>query len=231
MGKRTFDIFVSMIGLLLLALPLALIAVAIKITDGRPVFYRQLRIGRGARPFWLYKFRTMRSLENGPVITAEGDSRVTAIGQVLRRWKLDELPQLLNVLRGDMSVVGPRPEAERLVRYYTAEQRKVLEQTPGLASMAQLVYPHEAALLRGCSNPEEVYTRDLMPRKLAVDIEYERTRTFVSDLKLLAELVLLISIGKSGRIDRNVAIGSSGQRSEACDKRLNAPIPVQDQHL
>jgi lipopolysaccharide/colanic/teichoic acid biosynthesis glycosyltransferase len=207
MGKRTFDIFFSVIGFLVLALPLLLIGAAIKISDGGPVFYRQLRAGRGARPFWLYKFRTMRPLQGGAVVTTGGDPRVTPIGCVLRRWKIDEIPQLWNILRGDMSVVGPRPEAERLVCHYSLGQRQVLEQTPGLASMAQLVYPHEAELLRGCVNPEEVYTRDIMPRKIAVDIEYGRTRTFTSDLKLLGELLLLIAMGKSPRMDLSFAVG------------------------
>jgi lipopolysaccharide/colanic/teichoic acid biosynthesis glycosyltransferase len=201
--RRSFDIVVSAVGLVLFACPFAVIALAIKLSSTGPAFYRQQRIGRGEQPFCLYKFRTMRVRGDGPLITVEGDPRITQVGTALRRWKLDELPQLWNVLRGDMSIIGPRPEVERLVRYYTPEQRRLLEQTPGLAGLSQLVYPHEADVLKGYPNPEEVYRQHLMPKKLTVDLEYERSRTFRSDLVLLAEIILLSLLGKSYRIDRN----------------------------
>jgi lipopolysaccharide/colanic/teichoic acid biosynthesis glycosyltransferase len=206
--KRSFDIAVSAGCLILLALLFAVIALAIKLSSAGPVFYRQQRIGRGQQPFCLYKFRTMHVRGDGPLITVEGDPRITCVGRALRRWKLDELPQLWNVLRGDMSIVGPRPEVERLVRYYTPEQRLILEQTPGLAGLSQLVYPHEADVLRGYPNPEEVYRQHLMPKKLAVDLEYECIRTFRSDLLLVAEIMLLSLLGKSYRIDRTFYIPS-----------------------
>ena len=141
MTKRVFDVVVAAASLTVLAVPCALIAWAIKLSSPGRVIYRQRRIGRGGQPFCLYKFRTMRCTERGPQVTVEGDPRITPIGRWLRRWKLDELPQLWNVLRGDMSVVGPRPEVERFVRYYTPEQRRVLDQTPGLAGMAQAGLP------------------------------------------------------------------------------------------
>jgi lipopolysaccharide/colanic/teichoic acid biosynthesis glycosyltransferase len=206
--KRSFDIVVSAGCLILFALPFAVIALAIKLSSAGPVFYRQQRVGRGQQPFCLYKFRTMHVRGDGPLITVEGDPRITWVGRALRRWKLDELPQLWNVLRGDMSIVGPRPEVERLVRYYTPEQRRILEQTPGLAGLSQLVYPHEADVLQGYPNPEEVYRQHLMPKKLAVDLEYERIRTFRSDLLLVAEIMLLSLLGKSYRIDRTFYIPS-----------------------
>jgi lipopolysaccharide/colanic/teichoic acid biosynthesis glycosyltransferase len=206
--RRSFDIAVSAGGLVLLALPFTLIALAIKLSSTGPVFYRQQRIGRGQQPFCLYKFRTMYVSGDGPLITVEGDPRITWVGRALRRWKLDELPQLWNVLRGDMSIIGPRPEVERLVRYYTPEQKRILEQTPGLAGLSQLVYPHEADVLQGYPNPEEVYRQHLMPKKLAVDLEYERSRTFRSDLLLVAEIMLLSLLGKSYRIDRTFYIPS-----------------------
>ena len=204
--KRLFDMVVSAVGIVLLAFPFAIIALAIKLSSTGPVFYRQQRIGRGAQPFCLYKFRTMRVRVDGPPITVEGDPRITPVGRALRRWKLDELPQLWNVLRGEMSIIGPRPEVERLVRYYTPEQRRLLEQTPGLAGLSQLVYPHEAHVLQGYPNPEEVYRQHLMPRKLTVDLEYERNRTFWSDLLLLAEIILLSLLDKSYRIDSSFYI-------------------------
>jgi lipopolysaccharide/colanic/teichoic acid biosynthesis glycosyltransferase len=203
--KRLFDLMVSLTGLTLLAAPFAVIALAIKVSNPGTVFYRQKRIGLGGRPFWLYKFRSMRNSEGGAQVTVDGDPRITAIGRVLRRWKLDELPQLYNILRGDMSVIGPRPEVERFVQRYTAQERRVLEQIPGLAGLAQLVYPHEADLLRGCNDPEEAYARYLLPRKLAVDLQYGERRTFWSDMQLLGELALLI-LGKSYRTDRDFRI-------------------------
>jgi lipopolysaccharide/colanic/teichoic acid biosynthesis glycosyltransferase len=204
--RRSFDIVVSAVGLVLLAFPFAVISLAIKLSSPGPVLYRQQRIGRSEKPFWLYKFRTMHVSLDGPLITVQGDPRITRVGKALRRWKLDELPQLWNVLCGDMSIIGPRPEVERLVRYYTPEQKRLLQGTPGLAGLSQLVYPHEADVLQGYPNPEEVYRQHLMPRKLAVDLEYERHRTFWSDLLLLAEIILLSVIGKSYRIDRNFSI-------------------------
>ena len=202
--KRLFDILFSLVSLSLLILPFAVIGTAIKISSRGPVFYRQQRIGLGGRPFWLYKFRTMYGGVGGSLITVEGDSRITPLGRVLRRWKLDELPQLWNVVLGEMGIIGPRPEAERLVRQYTPEQHRILESTPGLAGMSQLVYPHEAELLRGCRDPEEVYVKALMPRKIAVDLEYERTRTFLTDLSLLGKLLLLIAVRKSRHTEHDL---------------------------
>jgi lipopolysaccharide/colanic/teichoic acid biosynthesis glycosyltransferase len=203
--KRLFDILFSLVGLTLLALPFAVIVPAIKLSSRGPVFYRQQRIGRGGKPFWLYKFRTMYVGEAGSLLTVKGDPRITPVGRILRRWKLDELPQLWNVLVGEMSVIGPRPEVERYVSYYTPEQRRLLEQTPGLAGLSQLVYPTEADMLRHCVNPEEFYIRQLMPKKLAVDLQYQTSRTFWSDLKLLLEMVLLI-LGRSYRVDRDFSV-------------------------
>jgi lipopolysaccharide/colanic/teichoic acid biosynthesis glycosyltransferase len=196
MAKRLFDIAIASTGLIVWAVPFAVIALAVKLSSPGPVRFCQQRVGRGGRLFWLYKFRTMRCNAGGTEVTVAGDRRITPVGKILRRLKLDELPQLWNVLVGDMSVIGPRPEVERFVRHYTPEQRAVLEQTPGLAGLAQLVYPHEAEMLGGHPNPEELYVREIMPRKLAVDLEYEKTRTFWSDLRLAFEIALFIIFGR-----------------------------------
>jgi lipopolysaccharide/colanic/teichoic acid biosynthesis glycosyltransferase len=209
--KRSFDILFALAGLSLLALPFAVIGAAIKLSSRGPVFFRQQRIGRGGKPFWLYKFRTMYVGKGGSLLTVEGDPRITPMGRLLRRWKLDELPQLWNVLRGDMSVIGPRPEVGRYVAHYTPEQRLLLEQTPGLAGLSQLVYPTEAEMLRHCVAPEEFYVRELMPKKIAVDLQYETSRTFWSDLELLLEMVLLI-LGRRSRVDRDFCVVSSEKR-------------------
>jgi lipopolysaccharide/colanic/teichoic acid biosynthesis glycosyltransferase len=219
MLNRVFDLFVSSISIFVLAVPLALVALTVKIFDGGPVFYRQVRIGRNGKPFWFYKFRTMKVSTAGSLVTTKGDPRVTRIGQVLRCWKLDELPQLWNILRGDMGVVGPRPEAERLVHQYTVEQQRILEITPGLAGMSQLVYPHEAELLRRYADPEEFYVRELMPRKIAVDLEYQRTRTFLTDLGLLGKLLLLIVFGRSRHTDHDLDACAAVEMKPGADVR------------
>ena len=219
MIRRTFDCCAGAFGLAIAAVPLAVSVFLIWATSRGPVIYRQTRIGRGGRPFCLYKLRTMSGPtmsgpQVGPQVTAIGDPRVSRVGRVLRQFKLDELPQLWNVLKGDMSIVGPRPEVPRFVDQYTSAQRAILAATPGLASMAQLVYPHEARLLCGHPDPESAYVRYLMPRKIDVDLQYERTRTLWSDLELLAEIGLLLA-GKSFRIDRLLDVPSPpGHRSD-----------------
>jgi lipopolysaccharide/colanic/teichoic acid biosynthesis glycosyltransferase len=182
--------------------------VAVKLALGGPVIYRQVRVGRHGRPFCLYKLRTMSDSPGGPQVTRVGDVRIGRLGRLLRRLKLDEVPQLWNVLRGDMSVIGPRPEVPRFVARYTDTERAILAVRPGLASLAQLVYPHEAALLSGHGDPEEAYVRYLMPLKIQVDLQYERARTIWSDLRLIAELSLLVT-GKSFRVDRVLRIPMS----------------------
>jgi lipopolysaccharide/colanic/teichoic acid biosynthesis glycosyltransferase len=208
MKRHLPDRVVAAAGLAALSLPLALAAAAVKATSAGPVFYRQPRIGRDGRPFDLVKFRTMRAGAAGAQITVAADSRVTPVGRVLRRLKIDELPQLWNVLKGDMALIGPRPEVPRFVAHYTAEQRAILRAMPGLASRAQLVYPHEADLLLTADDPEHTYVTQLMPKKIAVDLEYERRRTVWTDLGLIAELVLLVA-GVRLRADHSVRISSS----------------------
>ena len=204
MTQRLFDIASSAMALIVFSLPLLVIIILIKMLDSGPVFYHQRRIGRGGNPFDLYKFRTMRKSSDSSLVTVTGDSRITPLGQILRRWKLDELPQLWNVLRGDMRIIGPRPEAEKLVQYYTPSQRQLLDYKPGLAGLSQLVFPHEADLLRVSKNPENFYLKHLMPKKIAVDLEYERQRTFWSDIFLLIEVLFFVLSGKTSRKDNTL---------------------------
>jgi lipopolysaccharide/colanic/teichoic acid biosynthesis glycosyltransferase len=186
--KRLFDIIASIAGLMLLSPLFAVIAVAVKAHDGGPVFYRATRIGKDGRPFRLYKFRTMviGADKLGPGITAGGDTRVTKMGRWLRRTKLDELPQLINVLAGDMSLVGPRPEDPRYVALYTPEQRKVLAVRPGITSAASLAYRREEQMLGG-ADWEATYRGQVMPAKIAIDLEYMANRSFWSDLVLIIQ--------------------------------------------
>lgn len=211
LGKRLFDLVTAGSALVVLALPLAIVAMIIKCSSRGPVMFKQQRVGQFGRSFRLYKFRTMQLAVAGTEVTTEGDRRIYPVGRWLRRWKIDELPQLWNIVRGEMSMIGPRPEVPRFVGHYTAEQRRVLDSKPGLASMAQLMYPYEAKLLAGVSDPERTYLTHLMPRKVAADLAYERTRSFWSDLKLVAELALLVA-GKSYRTDTSLRVGSSDAR-------------------
>jgi lipopolysaccharide/colanic/teichoic acid biosynthesis glycosyltransferase len=213
MTKRWCDIAVAGTALLLAAPVVALAAAAIRLSSRGPVLYVQERIGRGGRPFRLYKLRTMIRAASGAQVTAANDARVTGIGRLLRRTKIDELPQLWNVLRGDMTLIGPRPEVERYVRQYNPEQRRILAYVPGLASLAQLMYPQEPELLRTAADPETFYVRQLMPRKVAVDLAYERERTVWTDLRLIADILLLVA-GRHSRIDRSLMTPPGGLPNE-----------------
>lgn len=191
MIKRLFDVVASLAGLLVLAPLFAGLALAVKLYDGGPVFYRARRVGRGGRLFALFKFRSMvtDADRRGPGITMQGDARITPVGRFLRRTKLDELPQLLNVVRGDMSLVGPRPEDPRYVALYTEAQRRALDVRPGITSAASLAYRHEEQELSG-PDGEHVYVQEVMPHKLDIDLAYLRERSFWSDLRLIWRTVL-----------------------------------------
>lgn len=193
MLKRLFDLLASGLGLLLLSPLFALIALLVRLTSPGPIFYRARRVGRGGREFTLYKFRSMvaNADRQGPGITAAGDPRVTPIGRVLRRTKLDELPQLWNVLRGDMSLVGPRPEDPRYVALYTPEQRRVLDVRPGITSLASIEYRNEEAILRG-PDWEQRYIREVMPAKLAIDLRYVQQATLLTDLLIILRTLLAL---------------------------------------
>jgi lipopolysaccharide/colanic/teichoic acid biosynthesis glycosyltransferase len=165
---------------------LALIALLIRLTSPGPILYRAWRVGRGGREFTLYKFRSMvvGAEKNGPGITAADDPRITPVGRILRRTKLDELPQLWNVLRGDMSLVGPRPEDPRYVAFYLPEQRRVLSVRPGITSLASIEYRHEEDSLR-CAGCEERYIQEVMPAKLAMDLRYVEQATLPGDIVII----------------------------------------------
>ena len=193
MVKRLFDVLVSAAALLLLS-PLFLgVAIAIKLSSPGPIFYRAVRVGRHGVPFKLYKFRSMvvNADKIGAGITTAHDPRITPIGRFLRRTKLDELPQLINVLRGEMSLVGPRPEDPRYVALYTEEQRRVLRARPGMTSLASVRYRNEQALLSG-DDWETRYIQQIMPDKLAIDLQYMERATLLSDLGVLWQTFLAL---------------------------------------
>lgn len=183
--KRLIDILAAALGLALLAPLLALIALAIKLDSPGPVLFRQQRMGRGFRPFSIYKFRTMKTAAGGPAITVGSDQRITRVGAFLRRSKLDELPQLFNVLKGDMALVGPRPEVPRYVEMFRDEYQEILKVRPGLTDLASLKYSDEAALLGRAADPEEEYIRRLLPDKIRLAQEYLRRSSVLFDLRLI----------------------------------------------
>lgn len=192
--KRLFDIFSSAIVLVLLSPLLILLALAITIDSKGGVFYKQERIGKNGKAFMLYKFRSMRTGADrkGLITVGSNDDRTTKVGRFIRKYKLDELPQLINILKNDMSVVGPRPEVEKYVRLYTAEQRKVLSAKPGLTDLASLAYINENEILGKAAHPEKTYVEQIMPAKLRLNLEYIEKQSFWFDLKIIAKTVLRI---------------------------------------
>jgi len=189
--KRGMDIIASALGLLALTPVFLGVALAIKLDDGGPVFYRQLRVGRNEKPFFILKFRTMvqNADRAGLPLTVGADPRVTKVGQLLRRAKLDELAQLVNVLRGHMSLVGPRPEVPRYVEMYTPLQQLVLRLRPGITDPASIRYRDENALLGNAADPERVYIDTVMPAKLAINIQYLRDFSVWKDCGILLSTV------------------------------------------
>jgi len=191
--KRCIDLVVVIVLLLLLSPVLAVAAIAVKCSGSGPIFFRQTRVGHGGTPFEILKFRTMRTSRSpGLLITGAGDPRVTPVGRVLRRWKVDELPQLVNVLRGEMSFVGPRPEVPRYVDMFAEQYRELLAVRPGITDIASMAFRDEETLLGRSPNPEDLYVREILPRKLALSQAYVRRRSFGLDLRLIARTVAAI---------------------------------------
>ncbi|HEU4950851.1 MAG TPA: sugar transferase [Holophagaceae bacterium] len=193
-ATRIFDGLAALLGLLILLPFFAIIALLVKLQDRGPVFYRQERVGRGGRPFRIWKFRTMvvDADRAGKPLTVGADPRVTRIGAFLRRWKLDELPQLLNVVAGEMGLVGPRPEVPKYVAHYTEEQRAVLALRPGVTDLASIAYRNESELLAGLEDPEAHYLQVILPDKIRINLDYSARASLGRNLKvILATLGLM----------------------------------------
>ena len=187
---RFIDVAVSVIGLFVLSPLFLLLALLIKLDSSGPVFYRAQRVGRHGILFRQYKFRSMvvRADRVGPQITTAQDDRMTKIGRFLRHYKLDELPQLINVCKGEMSLIGPRPESPDYVVHYTPVQRQVLNVLPGITSPASLAYRHEQDMLVG-DDWQNIYLTEILPQKLAIELEYLTERTLWQDLILIVRTV------------------------------------------
>ncbi|HQY08230.1 MAG: sugar transferase [Burkholderiales bacterium] len=196
MAKRAFDLLAAGLGLLLLAPLLLAVAVAIQLDSPGPVFYRQERVGRGGRVFRIHKFRSMthNPVDRGPQLTVGDDARITRVGAWLRRSKVDELAQLIDVLRGDMSLVGPRPEVPRYVAMYPQALRdKVLSVRPGITDFASIEFRHENALLARSDDPERSYREEVLPVKLALQARYVDEAGLLTDLRLILRTLRAIA--------------------------------------
>lgn len=194
MIKRLFDIFASILGLVIILIPSLVIAILIVFDSRGGVFYIQKRIGKNAKPFGVYKFRTMKpaSDSKGLLTVGNADTRITRVGYYLRKYKLDELPQLLNVLKGDMSIVGPRPEVPKYVELYSDEQKGVLKVKPGITDLASIEYMDENDLLAKSENPEQTYIEVIMPSKLQLGLKYIDNQSFINDIKIIVKTIFKI---------------------------------------
>lgn len=192
--KRIFDIVVSVCGLILLSPLFLFLAVWIKLDSRGPVFYRQVRVGRNNKDFRIFKFRSMKEgSDQASLVTIGGhDSRITRSGYILRKFKLDELPQLINVFVGDMSLVGPRPEVRHYVDYWTPEQMHVLDVRPGITDPASIKYRNENDLLDKAENPEEFYINVIMQEKIRLYLEYVENQSLWYDIRLIFQTIKVV---------------------------------------
>src|SRR6266581_8632982 len=192
--KRWFDLILSLLGLIVLAPVFAAIAAAIKVESAGPMFYRGVRAGRYGKAFRIFKFRTMvedAEKIGGPSSSAD-DPRITRVGDLLRRYKLDELPQLLNVVKGEMSLVGPRPEVLEEVLLYTEEEKRLLEVRPGITDWASIRFRNEGEILRGSADPHAAYREKIRPEKIRLGLEYVERRSFLTDCKIIVRTLKAI---------------------------------------
>src|SRR5262245_6051115 len=194
MMKRTFDILVSAAGLVLLSPIFLVVALLIKADSPGPIFFLQERMGRRFQPFHIYKFRTMvpEAPRLGKLITAGEDPRITHVGRILRQTKIDELPQLLNVLKGDMSLVGPRPEVRQYVELFRPDYEEILQVSPGITDLASVHYRRESEILGQAENPEERYVKEILPEKIRLAKEYLRQSSLYFDASLIIQTLLVL---------------------------------------
>jgi lipopolysaccharide/colanic/teichoic acid biosynthesis glycosyltransferase len=197
MIKRLFDLVIALPLLMLVSPILLVIAVLIKLNSKGPIFYLQQRVGLNGADFFIYKFRTMRiGADKLGLLTVGGrDPRVTSVGYFLRKYKLDELPQLINVVNGSMSLVGPRPEVRKYVDMYNSEQRKVLNAKPGITDYASIEYADENNLLASSENPERTYIDEIMPAKLKLNMKYIAEQGVITDIKIIFSTVIRVIRG------------------------------------
>ncbi len=216
MLKRGFDFIAAAVGLLLLSPLLLATAAAVKLTSTGPVFFRQERIGRGGKPFFILKFRSMvaDAPTRGGQITFGADPRITAVGRLLRKTKIDELPQLFNVLRGEMSLVGPRPEVRKYVDMFNEDYEEILRVRPGITDLASVKYRDEAAVLGAATDPEKEYVERVLPEKIRLARQYVRRQSLLLDLGII--------VGTLCRLVGDAAVGRRGSGMVCSPKRPSA---------
>jgi lipopolysaccharide/colanic/teichoic acid biosynthesis glycosyltransferase len=200
LAKRFFDGLFSVLGLMLASPVILAFAILIKREDGGPVFYRGVRFGRQGEPFKMLKFRTMviDAEKLGGPSTADDDPRITRVGRLIRKYKIDELPQLINVLKGEMSFVGPRPEVKHYVDMFSEEEKGILTVRPGITDWASLWNPDEGAILAGSPDPEKAYMEKIRPTKLRLQLKYVRERSLWADLKIVFFTAKTVLLGPGG---------------------------------
>jgi lipopolysaccharide/colanic/teichoic acid biosynthesis glycosyltransferase len=203
MLKRAFDLIGSLLALIVLSPVFLITAILIKLDSPGSVLYMAERIGKDGETFEMYKFRTMvaDAVRLGPAITYNADPRITRVGRFLRRTHIDEWPQFFNILRGDMSFVGPRPEAPICVEYYTPQQREVLKARPGMTGLAQVQYMQNEAAMLDATTLDEVYLNEILPKKLELDLQYIQSQSILLDLKLLIQTLFINLIERSSDDD------------------------------
>jgi len=194
MVKRTIDFFAAFIGLIVLSPFFLIIAVLVKLDSRGPIFYLQNRVGLKGKLFQLFKFRSMKIEADklAPITIGQRDSRITPTGYFLRRFKIDELPQLINVLKGEMSLVGPRPEVEKFVKLYNPNQLRVLSVKPGITDYASIEFRNENRLLEGKPDPIEYYVTEIMPEKLRLNLKYIDSQSLLTDIQIILKTLFLI---------------------------------------
>lgn len=194
MLKRLFDVILSVIGLAVISPILILISILIKLDSKGPILFIQGRVGKDNKDFNIYKFRTMRveSNKKGLLTLGNSDSRITKIGYFLRRYKIDEFPQLINIIKGDMSFVGPRPELRYYVNFYTKDDMRIFQVRPGITGLASLKYRNEVELLKAAKNPEEFFIKTIIPDKLKYNKEYIKRQSLFFDLKLIVLTIIKV---------------------------------------
>lgn len=192
MLKRSFDIFSSLIGIILLIPVFIIVGIIIKIDSRGPLFFTQERIGKHFKPFKILKFRTMVYGSDGPLITAKGDQRITRVGRYLRRYKIDELPQLFNVIKGDMSIVGPRPEVKKYVELFKSDYVHILTVRPGITDPASLRYSDEESILSLSHEYEELYIKRILPDKIKLSLEYVKDHNMIKDILIIIKTIVQI---------------------------------------
>jgi len=202
--KRTLDVLIASVALVALSPLLLLVALAVKLTSPGPVFFRQQRVGRNFRPFWILKFRTMvaDAPRLGGPITCGDDPRITRIGRILRKTKLDELPQLINVLKGDMSLVGPRPEVPKYVEMFRRDYEEILSVRPGITDLASIKYRDESTILGLAEDPEREYRERVLPEKIALAKQYVHQASLWTDIKIIFGTLLKLAGDVLGKTDR-----------------------------